>query len=313
MKTSIVSAHNPMTGPRHLGHYLSTMIDWADLQREHELFIIVDDLISTILYPKARKDIANRSFMTVKEFMSTGINLEKNNIVLTSMLPEAHELACFTSLVIDDAWCERLYNESFAGQLSSYQRTELSLPNLPSAGEKIYPQIHLAALTLGLKADYFQGGEEMRGYIGIMDEISNKFKKITKAPVFMEGRCTFVAGTDGHHMASENALYLSSSEKEIKKCLADTQSPSIFKQWSKDFRDEKLQTALNKNEEQEAYIDNSQKLMSQFFTNELAKFRDSSITNKEIVNMLEKSSLIARERLKETLIDVKNKFGIPGF
>lgn len=313
MKSLILSAHNPMTGPRHLGHYLSTMIDWPRLQRDHELFIVVDDLISTILYPRARKLISERSFMTIKEFLSTGINLDETNIVLTSMLPEAHELSFYASLALDNVWCERLYNESFAGQLSSYQRRELSLPHLPSVGETIYPQIHLATLTLGLGADYFQGGEEMRGYLGIMDEISSNLEGISRAPALMEGRCTFVVGIDGHHMGSENAIYLSSSEKELERCLADTNSSNIFKQWSKDFRDEKLLSGLCKDEGDEAHLEKNRQVMFKFLAEELVKFRESSITNQEIVNVLEKSSIIARERLKETLIKVKEKFGIPGY
>lgn len=313
MNSLLVSAHNPMTGPRHLGHYLSTMIDWPRLQRSHELFIVVDDLISTILYPRARKEISERSFATIKEFMSTGIDLNESNIVLTSMIPEVHELSLFASLAIDNVWCERLYSESFAGQLSSYQRRELLLPCLPSIGETVYPQIHLATLTLGLRADYFQGGEEMRGYIGIMEEISKNLKSISKAPKLMEGRCTFLVGTDGQHMASENALYLCSSEKELEKCLANTNSLNTINQWSQGFHDEKLLSALCKDEKNEAHLKNSCQLMLNFLTEELAKFRNSSITNKEIVAVLEKSSLLARERIKETLIKVKSEFGIPGY
>lgn len=313
MKSLVLSAHNPMTGPRHLGHYLSTMIDWPRLQRDHELFIVVDDLISTMLYPRARKDITERSFMTIKEFLSSGVNLDDTNIVLTSMLPEAHELSFYASLVLDNAWCERLYNESFAGQLSSYQRSELSLPLLPSIGETIYPQIHLPTLTLGLGANYFQGGEEMRGYLGIMNEIANKLKGIPTAPALMEGRSTFVVGIDGEHMGSENAIYLSSSEKELERCLADMNSSHVFKQWSKDFRDEKLLSGLCKGEEDEAHLEKSRQVMFKFLSEELAKFRESSISNQEIVNVLERSSVIARERLKETLINVKGNFGIPGY
>ena len=60
-------------------------------------------------------------------------------------------------------------------------------------------------------------------------------------------------------------------------------------------------------------MENSRKLMFKFLAEELTKFRDSSITNKEIVDVLEKSSLRARERIRETLIEVKREFGIPGY
>src|SRR5258708_4686090 len=143
MKSIVVSAHNPMTGPRHLGHYVSTMIDWPRLQRDHELFVVIDDLIAAILYPNIRNQLEAQSLQIAKEFLATGVDFSRNHLVLTSMVPEVHELALFTSMVIDQEWCYKLYKESFGGLLTAYQRRELGLPRLPSVTEVVYPQIHL--------------------------------------------------------------------------------------------------------------------------------------------------------------------------
>lgn len=310
MRSIVVSAHNPMTGPRHLGHYASTMIDWLNLQREHELFIVIDDLIAAILYPRARKEIQNRTFQVAKEFIATGIDLDENHIVLTSMLPEVHELTLFTSMVFDHSWCSKLYQESFAGLLDSYQRRELRLSRHPSVAEIVYPQIHLASLTLGLRTDFFQGGEEMRGYFSPMEMIVEQYSKkaLLKVPSFLTTKCTFFTGTDGKHMATENAIYVSESEEEILKNLSRVKSTDIFGRWCSALNQEELTARIYSEK-----LENGTRLMAEFLSQELAKFRNCTISNQEVATVLEKSSLVARERIRKVLINIKGEFGIPGF
>lgn len=315
MRSIVVSAHNPMTGPRHLGHYVSTMIDWSRLQQKHELFIIIDDLIAAILYPRNIKEIQKHTFQVAKEFIATGINLDENHILLTSMLPEAHELSLFTSLAIDYHWCKKLYSESFAGLLSTYQRQQLRLSLSPSIAEVTYPQIHLATLTLGLRADFFQGGEEMRGYFGIMEAMTEQLKrKISlRVPSLLTAKSTFCIGTDGLHMASENAIYVSASEKEIMHNLSRVQSSNILKSLLTNFdQGDLIENNKSETESDERLKTNSRKA-SEFLTGELAKFREFQITNNEIAEILEKSAIAARERLRETLIEIKGAYQIPGF
>ena len=313
MKSVMVSAHNPMTGSRHLGHYVSTMIEWTRIQSEFELFIVIDDLIATILYPKIRKEIQKRSFQVAKEFIATGIDVKNNAIVLTSMIPEVHELGFFTSSVLDYDWCKSLYQESFAGLLNSYQRRELSLRRQVSITEITYPQTHLATLTLGLHANSFQGGEEMRGYLGIMEAITEQLGKTSlRVPSLHATKCTFLVGTDGKHMGMENAVYLSSAEKEIAKDLSKVKSIDILLQWASALDQGKLLSQIQKTKGGER-LNESINLMVQFLSEELSKFRESKIDNQEIAGILEKSALTARERIKETLIEVKAIFGIPGF
>ena len=308
MRSILVSAHNPMTGPRHLGHYLSTMCDWPRLQNDHELFIVIDDLIASILYPRAAKELQDRTLQVAREFAATGIDLEENWIVLTSMVPEAHELALFTSLAIDHHWCNKLYRESFAGLLSSYQRQELRLPRNASLAEFVYPQLHLATLTLGLRADLFQGGEEMRGYLDIMRAMSEGTvgrRAELRPPALLTSKSTFVLGTDGKHMGSENAIYLSASESEIKEAASRVTASATWRQWLTAWDDDVASA--------KAGSDKSPEEMASTLVTRLAKFRENKTTNHELVEVFERSAVVARERLKETLVRVKASMGIPGF
>ena len=312
MKSVVVSAHNPMTGGRHLGHYVSTMIDWLSIEKDHELFIIIDDLIATILYPRSRKEIERRTFQVAKEFIATGVNFDENHLVLTSMIPEMCELSLFASIGIDHEWCRRLYTESFAGLLDSYQRKELNLPRYPSLAEVSYPQICLAALTIGLRTDFFQGGEEMRGYLQIMEAMVEGFQGITlRVPALLTTKCTFLPGTDGNHMWGENAVYLSDSEEAIYQSISKTKSLNVFKRWCMACNQQELVQTFGM--ESDNVSKDSCQLMADYLVREFSKFRDFRISNQEIIDIFKNSSIVARERLKELLIEAKTLLGVTGF
>src|SRR6185436_13729863 len=96
----------------------------------------------------------------------------------------------------------------------------------PSVTEVIYPQLALASATLGLGATAFQGGEEMRGYMHIMEELSDRAPRNLgfRKPTFVAGKSTFLVGTDGEHMAWNNCIYLSSSEKDLQRDISSCES-----------------------------------------------------------------------------------------
>lgn len=314
MKPVVVSAHNPMTGPRHLGHYVSTMADWPRLARDHELFVIVDDLIAAILYPGARHQLQARTLQTVREFLATGVDFTQHHIVLTSMVPEAHELALFASMALDHTWCQQLYRESFAGLLNSYQRHELGLPKQPSIAEVVYPQVHLAALTIGLRADFFQGGEEMKGYVPLLSALASnlpgdKFRQ----PAFLPGRSTFLIGTDGKHMASENAIYLSADVASLSGQLAKVEGAETLRRMSMAIEDESLTLELAAEAKSKAVASAAAREKLVAAMAELLKpFREATTTTAEIGEHLERSAAVARGRVQRSLIALKEELQVTG-
>ena len=122
-------------------------------------------------------DLQARALQVAREFVATGVDFDRNHLILTSMVPEVHEICLYASMAVPREWCEKLYRESFAGLLTTYQRRELGLPNTESVAEVNYPQLHLASMTLALGATVFQGGEEMRGYMHILESIASGFGK----------------------------------------------------------------------------------------------------------------------------------------
>jgi hypothetical protein len=284
------------------------MGDWRRLEQHYdEIYLIIDDLIAVLLYPAGRNDVEARTFTVAREFLSTGIDPDRTHIVLSSMVPEAHELAVFAGLVIDQDWCRKLFEESFGGLLNSYQRHQLELPRTPSVTETIYPQLHLASLTLGLGAGGFQGGEEMRGYIPIMSEIASALPPLT-APEFVEGPITFLAGSDGRHMATDNAVYLGASPDELRSITDSTVDVSILSDWARALGDTSSADKLRN-----ADIDAARRLTADLLAERLAEFRDSSLSAGQVVDSIEAGALAARQRIGTKLAAVKHYFGVPGY
>lgn len=299
-----------MTGPRHLGHLVSTMADWPSLEDKYELYIVIDDLIASVLYPRGRAQIINRTFNIAREFFATGINPAKSHVILTSMVPEVHELAFFTGLMLDIEWLNKLYKESFGGLLGSFQRYELGLPRLCSVTEAVYPQTALATMTVCLGATAFQGGEEMRGYLHIIDAICEKAGRRLglQKPQFLTSRSTFLLGTDGRHMASENAIYLSSSEGELQRDIKKVKSPDVFRDWYSALGQENLAKKVD-----DPLNANSFRKMHEVLAATFKPFRESQMLNTDIAVALEDSALAARETLCSRLAKIKKAFGIPGY
>jgi tryptophanyl-tRNA synthetase len=313
MGGTVLSAHNPMTGPRHLGHFASTMLAWPRLAAQGELIVIVDDLIASLLYPRGRHEVEAKSLAVVREFAALDVDFSKNHIVLTSMLPEAHELAFYASIHLSDAWCHKLFNESFAGILTTYQRAELGLPPLPSIAEVIYPQCFLAAVTMGLRADFFQGGEEMRGYLHIMDALAARIPSL-KAPNFLAG-APFVLGTDGQHMASENAIYISADNEEISSQLSKVNDKAVFYNWALALREATSFRDMDRDilASDATTLDHLRSQVEHSLLAEFAPFRKRSFSSEDIVSILERSSSFARERLSSSVAAIKREMKVTGF
>lgn len=302
-----------MTGPRHLGHYFSTMIDWPRLQKQHRLIIVIDDVIALQLYPNSRKELAQRTMQVAKEFMATGIDLTENQIVLTSMLPEAHELFVYAMMYFGHSLCESLYRETFPAMLTSFQRQELGLPTQPSTAEVVYPQVCLASLTLGLHAAFFQGGEEMKGYLLPMKILSENFGRQSgfKVPRLLPGQSTFVPGTDGEHMGTENAIYVSASETELRADVRRVSSPTVLSAWASLFGGDDKRVRLSYQEK--TNFNELGELIADYLVREFTKFRNSKITESAIGDCLETAAKKIREELAGSLGSLKKGWGLAGY
>jgi tryptophanyl-tRNA synthetase len=314
VKPIMVSAHNPMSGARHLGHYVSTMKEWEKLQYEFELFIVVDDLIAHFLNPAERSEMQNRSFLTIQDFLAGGADPSACHFILTSMLPEALELMTLLSAHIELPYCERLYSQSYAGLLKTYHRPQVGLGKYPSIAEFIFPQIGLPALTIGLQTQAFQGGEEISGYVHIMAEIVRSFNEqhgeVLRAPRLHAPETNFLVGVDGTHMIPGNEITLSADPDEIKATVERITETQVIRDWYTALGYQDLARALP---DAGAADQKMKATMTEVLIDSLARFREFRVTNKEIAELLYDGADVARSLISDTTNRVKAQMGIPVF
>ncbi len=314
MKTKeiMISAHNPVTGPRHLGHYFGAMKSLAECQYEYNTIVVLDDLMARIMYPKDREHIQNRAFYVVQDFINSGFDPKNNAIILTSQIQSLFfEHLFYYSSVIDFNYCNRLYENSFLGSLKLYQRKELGVGNYASVAEWLYPQIGLASLTLGLDAKYFQGGEEIIGFTYIMEEITENLNKKhnlqVSIPAYLPSKQGYINGTDGQYMIQRNCLFLSEQEKDIYKKVYEMEDKKVFMEWYISMHLEQKAAALA-----DKALDVDDKIeMAETLVEELRPFRENKLTNKQIIKILNSGKEKVSRILAKTAQPLRDALSIP--
>jgi hypothetical protein len=240
--------------------------------------------------------------------MALDIDFSKHAIVLTSMLPELHELATFAAMSIERAWVEQLHAESFAGRLTSQQRRELGLPRLPTLAEHSVPQLHLPALALALRADYLQGGEDMRGFMPILAHLAARAPDgPLSSPAYLPGRVPFVPGVDGRRMAGDNAIYLAGDLHLLEQQLERVSSLAVLR---------RIMTAVDPDTRIEfddgANLDVARQHVWVALAEALRPFREAKIDAEQIGAVLERSVADVTERLRLAAAEIKAALQLAG-
>ncbi|MBB4808308.1 tryptophanyl-tRNA synthetase [Chryseobacterium defluvii] len=310
-KKILVSAHNPVTGPRHLGHYFGAMKSLVECQYEYNTIVVLDDLLAHYMYPKEREYIKNRTLYVVQDFINSGFDIEKNNIVLTSDIAHLFlEHMLYYSTVIDVEYCNHLHQNSFLGSLKSYQRKELGLTNYPSVTEWLYPQMGIASMVLSLGAEYFQGGEEIIGYIYIMEEIIENLKLKNNlsinVPEYIPSKIGYINGVDGTYMIQKNCVFLGEEIGTLKKKIFEINDKRVFQEWYNSLHKEEKSKDLNSKEL-------SNLVKEEFFetlAKELKPFRENKLSNQFLLEAVEKGKNNVSGLFAETLTPLKDSLKI---
>jgi len=208
-KKRILTGHRP-TGPRHLGHLVGTLENWARLQDTHECFFLVADLhILTTNYSQPER-IQKSILDMLADWLAAGIDPQRATIVLQSIIPEHAQLALLFSMLTSVARLERVptYKE---------QIKELTLQ--PSLGLMTYPVLQ-AADILVYKANVVPVGEDQLPHIELTRETARRFNqtfgKIFPEPKALLSKAARLPGLDNRtmHTSYNNAIYLRDTPEE---------------------------------------------------------------------------------------------------
>ena len=197
-KGRIFSGMQP-SGKFHLGNYLGALENWVKLQNEYEcIFAIVDWHALTSQYEDTggiQESIHNMAL----DWLSGGLDPERNIIFVQSQVKEHAELHLLLSMITPLSWLERV---------PTYKD---KLQQLGDIGKEIntygflgYPELMTADIIL-YKADTVPVGEDQIPHVELTREIVRRFNSIYP-PVFPEpqvklSKAPYVPGIDGRKMS----------------------------------------------------------------------------------------------------------------
>jgi tryptophanyl-tRNA synthetase len=214
-KGRIFSGMQP-SGKFHIGNYLGALENWVKLQNEYECFFsIVDWHALTSSYENTSK-IPENIMNLALDWLSAGLDPEKNVIFIQSQVKEHAELHLLLSMMTPLSWLERVptYKDKIA-QLGSQGK------DINTYGFLGYPELMTADIIL-YKADTVPVGEDQLPHLELAREIVRRFNNLYK-PIFPEpnaflSKAPLLPGIDGRKMSKSygNEIPFAASPDEIR-------------------------------------------------------------------------------------------------
>lgn len=205
------------TGPLHLGHYVGSLKNRAELQTKHKQFIMLADQQGLTDNAENPMKIRTNVLEVALDYLSVGIDPKQSTIFIQSMLPELPELTLYYLNLV--TWNRLKHNPTVKQEIVQKGYGE-SVP----AGFMVYPVSQAADIT-AFKATLVPVGEDQRPMIEQTNEIVRHFNRIYKTDVLVEAEAIIpkfsrLPGTDGKAKMSKslgNAIFLSDSADVVAK------------------------------------------------------------------------------------------------
>lgn len=214
-KGRIFSGMQP-SGKFHLGNYFGALENWVKLQEDYECFFSIVDLHAlTSAFEDTSKIPGNIHNMAL-DWLSAGLDPEKNVIFVQSKVKEHAELHLLLSMMTPLSWLERVptYKDKLQ-QLGSQGK------DINTYGFLGYPELMTADIIL-YKAGYVPVGEDQIPHLELSREIVRRFNNLYR-PIFPEpqaqlSKASVLPGIDGRKMSKSygNDIPFAASPEEIK-------------------------------------------------------------------------------------------------
>ena len=220
MEKIILTGDRP-TGKLHVGHYVGSLAERVRLQDSgefDEIYIMIADaqaLTDNADNPeKVRQNIINVAL----DYLAVGIDPNKANIFIQSMIPQLPELTCYYMNLVTVARVQR--NPTVKAEIQQ-KNFEQSVP----VGFFCYPISQASDIT-AFQATHVPVGEDQKPMLEQCNEIVRKFNA-TYGEVLVEPEivlssnkaCLRLPGTDGKAKMSKsigNCIYLADDAKTLK-------------------------------------------------------------------------------------------------
>lgn len=221
MSKIILTGDRP-TGRLHIGHYVGSLKRRVELQNSGEydkIYIMIADAQAlTDNYDNPDK-IRENIVEVALDYLSCGIDPEKSNIFIQSMVPELTELTFYYMNLVTEARLHRNPTIKSEIEMRGFGGT------IP-AGFLCYPISQASDIT-AFKATTVPVGEDQMPMLEQAREIVNKFNTIygetlVEPQILLPDNkaCLRLPGTDGKAKMSKslgNCIYLADTEEDVRK------------------------------------------------------------------------------------------------
>ncbi len=214
-KYTILTGDRP-TGPLHLGHYVGSLRQRAELQYQHKQFIIIADAQALTDNAENPEKVRKNILEVALDYLAVGIDPSVTTIFIQSLIPELTEL---TMYYLNLVTVSRLQRNPTVKEEIKQRGFGTSIP----AGFLAYPVSQAADIT-AFKADLVPVGEDQLPMIEQTTEIVRSFNRIYNCSVLVEPKALLsnvprLPGTDGKGKMSKslgNVISLSDSADTVR-------------------------------------------------------------------------------------------------
>lgn len=221
MKQIILTGDRP-TGNLHVGHYVGSLAERVKLQNSgkyDEIYIMIADAQALTDNAEHPEKVRQNIMEVALDYLACGLDPEKVNIFIQSMVPELTELTFYYMNLVTVSRVQRNPTVKSEIQMRGF---ESSIP----VGFFCYPISQAADIT-AFRATCVPVGEDQMPMIEQCREIVHSFNRIygetlTDPKIMLPSNtaCLRLPGTDGKAKMSKslgNCIYLSESEADVKK------------------------------------------------------------------------------------------------
>jgi len=203
------------TGRLHVGNYVGTLANRVKLQDSYETFLLVADhhMLTTKL--DGLKEIEQNIRDDVIDNLAVGVDPEKVNYFLQSLVPQIPELHLYFSMLVSVPRVQRI--PTLKDQLRDHGLAQ------PTYGLLGYPVLQ-AADILVVKGDLVPVGRDQESHIELTREVARRFNELF-APIFPVpeslipdmGLLPGIDGRDKMGKSLDNAIFLSDDPKTVER------------------------------------------------------------------------------------------------
>ena len=221
MSKIILTGDRP-TGRLHVGHYVGSLAERVKLQNSglyDEIYIMIADAQALTDNAEHPEKVRQNILQVALDYLACGLDPEKSNIFIQSMVPELTELTFYYMNLVTVARVQR--NPTVKSEIKQ-RNFEASIP----VGFFCYPISQAADIT-AFRATRVPVGEDQLPMLEQCKEIVHKFNTVygetlTEPEIVLSSNkaCLRLPGIDGKAKMSKslgNCIYLSDEEDVVKK------------------------------------------------------------------------------------------------